>query len=124
MTFDALLGHLRGWAGEAVVLTLEPEGTVLRGRLAELDGAGLDGALFALAEGDGAASGVPDCRMARVCSLTSRKSAKSSLRNRRLTVALETPVSRLMSAALNTARSPRCSRRKSEIRLSCGVSSP
>ena len=48
MTFDELLGALRGWLGERVVIELEPEGTELRGRLTELDSAGVDGALFAV----------------------------------------------------------------------------
>ncbi len=58
MTFDELLDALRAWLGEPVELTLLPEGTVLRGRLVALDAAGIDGALFALADGDGAESGV------------------------------------------------------------------
>jgi hypothetical protein len=58
MTFDEALDELRGWLGERVVLTLLPEGTVLRGRLLTLDAAGIDGALFALGDGDGAPSGV------------------------------------------------------------------
>lgn len=53
-----MIALLRAWRGEAVVLELLPEGTTLRGRLAELDATGTDGALFALAGGDGAASGV------------------------------------------------------------------
>ena len=48
MTFDETLAALRAWLGEEVVIALEPEGTVLAGRLAELDAAGVDGALFAV----------------------------------------------------------------------------
>ena len=48
MTFDELLGALRGWLGEEVVIELAPEGTVLTGELSELDAAGVDGALFAV----------------------------------------------------------------------------
>jgi hypothetical protein len=48
MTFDETLATLRGWLGDDVVVELEPEGTVMRGRLSELDAAGVDGALFAL----------------------------------------------------------------------------
>ena len=48
MSFDEALEALRGWAGEEVAIELEPEGTVLTGRLAELDSAGVDGAMFAV----------------------------------------------------------------------------
>jgi hypothetical protein len=58
VTFDELVSVLQTWLGEPVVLTLLPEDTTLRGRLATLDAAGIDGALFALEEGDGAPSGV------------------------------------------------------------------
>lgn len=58
MDFEQAVAVLRGWCGQPVVLELLPEGTALRGRLTELDAAGIDGALFALAGGDGAASGV------------------------------------------------------------------
>jgi len=58
MTFDEAVTVLDGWLGEAVVLTMLPEGTTLRGRLTTIDAAGIDGALFGLAGGDGAASGV------------------------------------------------------------------
>jgi hypothetical protein len=58
MTFHEMLQALRDWLDEPVVLTMLPEGTVLRGRLEELDAAGIDGALFALADGDGAPSGI------------------------------------------------------------------
>jgi hypothetical protein len=58
MTFDELIGALDAWLGEPVVLTLLPEDTTLRGRLTALDAAGIDGALYGLADGDGAPSGV------------------------------------------------------------------
>ncbi len=48
MTFDEVVGALRGWLGEDVTIELEPEGTVLAGPLSELDPAGVDGALFAV----------------------------------------------------------------------------
>lgn len=48
MTFDDVVAVLRGWLGREVVIELAPEGTVLRGTLAELDAAGVDGALFAV----------------------------------------------------------------------------
>jgi hypothetical protein len=43
---------LRSWQGAAVVVELEPDGTVMEGRLAELDATGIDGALFALSHDD------------------------------------------------------------------------
>jgi hypothetical protein len=58
VTFDEALAALDAWLGEPVVVTALPEGTTLRGRLATLDPAGIDGALFALVDGDGAPSGV------------------------------------------------------------------
>lgn len=58
MGYEQAVAVLRDWCGRPVVLELLPEGTALRGRLTELDAAGIDGALFALAGGDGAASGV------------------------------------------------------------------
>lgn len=58
MDYEQAVAVLRGWCGQPVVLELLPERTTLRGRLAELDATGIDGALFALAGGDGAASGV------------------------------------------------------------------
>jgi hypothetical protein len=48
MSFEAAVGVLRAWAGEPVVVHLEPEGTVMTGVLSELDSEGVDGALFAL----------------------------------------------------------------------------
>jgi hypothetical protein len=46
--YEEALAVLRSWSGEAVVVRLDPEGTVLAGRLSELDSAGIDGALFGL----------------------------------------------------------------------------
>jgi hypothetical protein len=48
MSFDAAVAVLRGWEGETVVVRLEPEGSVMRGALSELDSEGVDGALFAV----------------------------------------------------------------------------
>jgi hypothetical protein len=48
MGYDEAVEVLRGWESAAVVVELEPEGTVMEGRLTELDAAGIDGALFAL----------------------------------------------------------------------------
>ena len=46
--FDDAVAVLRAWLGEAVTVVLEPDGTVMRGTLSELDPAGVDGALFAV----------------------------------------------------------------------------
>jgi hypothetical protein len=56
--YEEAVAVLRAWTGATVAIELLPEGTVLRGRLAELDPTGIDGALFALGEGDGGESGV------------------------------------------------------------------
>ena len=52
MTYDDALALLRSWVGAPVVVELEPEGTVMEGRLAERDSAGIDGALFSLSRED------------------------------------------------------------------------
>lgn len=49
--FEEALARLRSWVGVDVVIHLHPEGTVMTGRLSELDAAGIDGALFAV-DGD------------------------------------------------------------------------
>src|SRR3954463_11237093 len=54
MTYDDALALLRSWVGAPVVVELEPEGTVMDGRLAERDSAGIDGALFSLSREDAA----------------------------------------------------------------------
>ncbi len=54
MTYDDAVSTLRSWEAEEVVVELEPEGTVMEGRLAELDSVGIDGALFALSRGPAA----------------------------------------------------------------------
>jgi hypothetical protein len=46
--FDEAVSLLRGWQGEDVVVRLDPDGSVMRGVLREIDAAGLDGAAFAL----------------------------------------------------------------------------
>jgi len=58
MSFDETVAVLDGWLGKPVALTTLPEGTTLRGRLTTIDAAGIDGALFGLADGDGAPSGI------------------------------------------------------------------
>jgi hypothetical protein len=48
--FDEAVAVLRGWAGEHVVVRLDPDGAVMRGRLRELEQPGLDGVVFTLAD--------------------------------------------------------------------------
>jgi hypothetical protein len=48
--FDEAVAVLRGWAGEQVVVRLDPDEAVMQGRLREIAGPGLDGAAFALAD--------------------------------------------------------------------------
>jgi hypothetical protein len=50
--FDEAVAVLRSWIGEQVVVVLEPEGTVMRGALAESAADGGGSALFRL-EGEG-----------------------------------------------------------------------
>lgn len=49
--YEAAVAGFRARLGDPVVVELQPDGTIMRGRLAELDAAGIDGALFALTEG-------------------------------------------------------------------------
>jgi hypothetical protein len=60
VTYDEAMAVLRSWETTLVVVELEPEGTVMRGRLSELDAAGIDGVLFSLraAPGERATTGV------------------------------------------------------------------
>jgi len=53
--FEEVVARLHAWLGEAVVIVLEPDGTVMRGRLEERDSAGIDGALFGLSGQSGVA---------------------------------------------------------------------
>jgi hypothetical protein len=46
--FTAAVDQLRSWADEPVVVVLEPDHSVMEGRLHELDSTGTDGVLFAL----------------------------------------------------------------------------
>jgi hypothetical protein len=49
--FQHAVAVLRGWAGSRVVVRLDPDEAVMRGRLVELEEAGLgDGAAFALGD--------------------------------------------------------------------------
>jgi hypothetical protein len=47
MSFDGAVAVLRSWLGDDVVVTLDPDGTVMRGALSELEG-GADSAMFAV----------------------------------------------------------------------------
>jgi hypothetical protein len=60
VTYDDAVAVLRSWETTPVVVELEPDGTVMHGRLAELDAAGIDGALFCLTAtpGERATTGV------------------------------------------------------------------
>lgn len=53
-----MVDQLRSWVGEHVVVVLEPDHSVMEGRLHELDSTGTDGALFALDHPDKKTSGV------------------------------------------------------------------
>lgn len=46
MDFDAAVATLRGWQDRPVVVVLEPDGSVMDGRLREVDATGIDGAMF------------------------------------------------------------------------------
>jgi hypothetical protein len=48
--FDEAVAALRGWAGAQVVVRLDPDEAVMRGRLVELQEPGLGGAAFALGD--------------------------------------------------------------------------
>lgn len=58
MDFPEAVDQLRAWCGEHVVVVLEPDHSVMEGRLHELDSTGTDGALFALDHPDRKTSGV------------------------------------------------------------------
>jgi hypothetical protein len=58
MEFAAAVDQLRSWADRHVVVVLEPDHSVMEGRLHELDSTGTDGALFALDHPDRKTTGV------------------------------------------------------------------
>lgn len=58
MDFPAAVDQLRTWCDEHVVVVLEPDHSVMEGRLHELDSTGTDGALFALDHPDRKTTGV------------------------------------------------------------------
>jgi hypothetical protein len=56
--FPAVVDQLRAWCDQHVVVILEPDHSVMEGRLYELDSTGTAGALFALDHPDKKTSGV------------------------------------------------------------------
>jgi hypothetical protein len=48
MEFDVVVAQVRSWCERSVEVVLEPDHSVMSGRLYEVDSAGLDGALFAV----------------------------------------------------------------------------
>lgn len=52
MSFQEVVALLRAWVSEPVVVVLEPDHSVMSGVLQEIDAAGIDGALFAVADAD------------------------------------------------------------------------
>ena len=48
MTFEDAVALLRTWTDEQVFVVLEPDGSVMRGPLKEIDSSGIDGALFSV----------------------------------------------------------------------------
>jgi hypothetical protein len=48
MQFDAVVAQVRSWCEQPVEVVLEPDHSVMSGRLYEVDSTGLDGALFAV----------------------------------------------------------------------------
>ena len=48
--FEDAVAVLRAWTGEHVVVRLDPDEAVMRGRLREIEQPGLEGAAFALAD--------------------------------------------------------------------------
>jgi hypothetical protein len=58
MDFDAVVAQVRSWCEQPVEVVLEPDHSVMSGRLHELDSTGLDGALFALAHAARTTTGV------------------------------------------------------------------
>ena len=48
MEFDAVVAQMRSWCERGVEVVLEPDHSVMSGRLYEIDSTGLDGALFAV----------------------------------------------------------------------------
>jgi hypothetical protein len=58
MEFDAVVAQVRSWCDQQVEVVLEPDHSVMSGRLYEIDSAGLDGALFAVDHDERPTTGV------------------------------------------------------------------
>ncbi len=58
MEFDAVVEQVRAWCDEPVTVILEPDHSVMSGRLHEVDSTGLDGALFAVASDERRTTGI------------------------------------------------------------------
>lgn len=58
MDFAAAVDQLRGWCDRQVVVVVEPDHSVMHGRLHELDSTGTEGVLFALDHPDRKTTGV------------------------------------------------------------------
>jgi hypothetical protein len=58
MEFDDVVAHVRSWCERPVEVVLEPDHSVMSGRLYEIDSTGLDGALFAVDHDERATTGV------------------------------------------------------------------
>jgi hypothetical protein len=56
--FAAVVDQLRSWCDQQVVVVVEPDHSVMHGRLHELDSTGTDGVLFALEHPDRKTTGV------------------------------------------------------------------
>ncbi|HWV85360.1 MAG TPA: hypothetical protein VNZ62_07930 [Capillimicrobium sp.] len=58
MDFEAALNQLRMWCDRPVTVVVEPDHSVMHGRLRELDSTGTDGAMFAVDREDRPTTGV------------------------------------------------------------------
>jgi hypothetical protein len=58
MDFDAAVAQVRSWCERTVEVVLEPDHSVMSGRLYEIDSQGLDGALFAVDHPERTTTGV------------------------------------------------------------------
>lgn len=58
MEFDAVVAQVRSWCDRSVVVLLEPDHSVMSGRLYEIDSTGLDGALFAVDHDERTTTGI------------------------------------------------------------------
>jgi hypothetical protein len=58
MEFDAVVAQVRSWCERPVEVVLEPDHSVMSGRLYEIDSTGLDGALFAVEHDERTTTGI------------------------------------------------------------------